>query len=180
MVQRARNQPGVTAIELLIVLAIIAILLSLLIPMFAMVRRKGQIRATETLVSSITAALNQYYTDWDEFPPSTLDYDPNGTSPTVTRLSGPAPDPFSLYKYLNGPTGDGFTARNHHYGPYLKAIPGENLQTTAGELSSWIPGAIRWRTSIARRTCKPAVRRRCAITFRSISIRSDPTAKKIP
>ncbi len=123
---------GVTLIELLVVLAIIAILIALLAPMIGSMRRKAQIRATETLIGSITTALNQYYTDFDEYPASTPDYAANATTPAGTKLLGPAPDANALYFCLNGATGEGFDLNKHHYGPYLKGVPKENLRAVAG------------------------------------------------
>jgi prepilin-type N-terminal cleavage/methylation domain-containing protein len=120
---------GVTLIELLVVLAIIAILMALLVPMIGSIRRKAQIRATETLIASLTTALNQYNQDFDEYPASTPDYAANASTPGATKLLGPVPDAGALYLCLNGPKGDGFEVNKHHYGPYLKGVPKENLRT---------------------------------------------------
>lgn len=122
---------GVTLIELLVVLAIIAILMALLVPVISSIRRKAQIRATETLIASLTTALNRYYSDFDEFPASTPDYAATASTPSATKLAGPAPDAHALYLCLNGTKGDGFDLNAHHYGPYLKGVPKENLRSDA-------------------------------------------------
>jgi len=118
-------------LELLLVISIIGLLVGILLPVLSAVKKRGQIRATQPLIAGISSALNQYYADFDEYPPSTPDYPASGRIPSVTKLSGPATEPDSLYKYLNGPDGEGFTITNsagsRHYGPYMKGLPKENL-----------------------------------------------------
>ena len=62
---------GFTLIELMIVIAIIAILAAILIPNFIRAREEAQYSACESNLKNIATALNMYSTDW------------NGSYPTV-------------------------------------------------------------------------------------------------
>ena len=63
---------GFTLIELMIVIAIIAILAAILIPNFIRARAEAQYSACESNIKNIATALNMYSTDW------------NGSYPTVS------------------------------------------------------------------------------------------------
>ncbi len=63
---------GFTLIELMIVIAIIAILAAILIPNFIRAREEAQYSACESNLKNIATALNMYSTDW------------NGSYPTVS------------------------------------------------------------------------------------------------
>lgn len=93
-----RGDRGVTLVELLVVMAIITILMSLLFPVIASVRKKGRIRATELLINSVDAAVKQYKNDFDDFP--------KGSSNTDLYNS---PDKGNLYLSLCGPNEAGVT-----------------------------------------------------------------------
>src|SRR5690349_19635814 len=92
---KTRRYSGFTVVEMLIVISIIAILMAMLVPVLASVRRRAQIKATRALIDGIQDALGRYYIDFDEYPPS-----------NVAGLNG-AVDPSSLYIYLSGPNGKG-------------------------------------------------------------------------
>jgi prepilin-type N-terminal cleavage/methylation domain-containing protein len=119
---KAHRRPGMSIIEVLVVISIIAILIAMLIPTMSMIRSRAKIRATKALIESISGALNQYLTDFDDYPPS-----------TISKLKGPAPEADSLYKYLCGVNNLGVTANGRHYGPYLPAVPAENIVVKGGQ-----------------------------------------------
>jgi len=59
---------GFTLVELLTVVAIIAILMSLVVGAFTSVRARYQRDATLEVFRAIEAALQQYYSDWGMYP----------------------------------------------------------------------------------------------------------------
>lgn len=58
-----RNKKGFTLIELMIVIAIIAILAAILVPNFLKARAQGQLAACESNLKNIATALEMYATD---------------------------------------------------------------------------------------------------------------------
>jgi prepilin-type N-terminal cleavage/methylation domain-containing protein len=111
-----RLRRGMSIIEMLIVIAVIATLIGILVPTMAMIRGRAKVRTTKALIESISTALQQYLTDFDDYPPG-----------TIAKLKGPAPEAGSLYKYLCGVNNMGITANGKHYGPYLPTVPQENI-----------------------------------------------------
>jgi prepilin-type N-terminal cleavage/methylation domain-containing protein/prepilin-type processing-associated H-X9-DG protein len=64
---------GFTLVELLVVIAVIAILAALLFPVFAAARERGRQAACASNLKQIGTALHLYAQDWEEdFPPSLL------------------------------------------------------------------------------------------------------------
>jgi len=59
-----RNKKGFTLIELMIVIAIIAILAAILVPNFLKARAQGQLAACESNLKNIATALEMYATDY--------------------------------------------------------------------------------------------------------------------
>ncbi len=59
---------GFTLIEMLTVIAIIAILAGMLLPTFGKVKNKAQIAAARSSIQGIVAAINQYYGDYSRYP----------------------------------------------------------------------------------------------------------------
>ena len=96
-----RDSKGFTVIELLIVIAIIAILMGLLMPMIAAVQRSARNKHTKALIVGLSAALQMYKTQFDEFPPSTV------ADPFLNCTPAVPVDNWSLYKYLCGADGRG-------------------------------------------------------------------------
>jgi type II secretion system protein G len=64
------SQRGFTLIEMMIVVAIIAILVSILVPNFIRARAQAQTAACEANLKEIATALELYQTDNDRYPPS--------------------------------------------------------------------------------------------------------------
>jgi len=130
----AGRRDGFTIVELLIVIAIIAILMGLLMPTIAAIRQRSKVAATRTLMEGLTTALNRYYVDFEEYPPSTL------------SLKGGAADPASLYTYLCGKDGRGIVSRGGasgketRYDPYMTVPPELLRRQTDGTvvvMDSW-------------------------------------------
>jgi type II secretion system protein G len=70
MEERASAQAGFTLIEMMIVVAIIAILVSMLVPNFVRARAQAQTAACESNLKEIATALELYQTDNDQYPAS--------------------------------------------------------------------------------------------------------------
>lgn len=60
---------GFTLIELMIVIAIIAILAAILIPNFIRAREEAQLSACESNLKNISTSIEMYSTDWNGFYP---------------------------------------------------------------------------------------------------------------
>ncbi len=65
-----RLRRGFTLIELLVVIAIIALLIGILLPALLLAQKNGYVSATESTMSTISIALEQYHTDFNMYPPS--------------------------------------------------------------------------------------------------------------
>ena len=70
------KKTGFTIIELLTVMSIIVILISLLLPSLAMVRRFAKEVKQRAQFRSISAALEMFHKDWGDYPPSAGTTDP--------------------------------------------------------------------------------------------------------
>jgi len=69
---RRRPRGGFTLLEMLIVIAIIAVLAGITIPAVSAVRRRSQVNETKARMSRIGLALENYSNDFGDFPPSSL------------------------------------------------------------------------------------------------------------
>ena len=67
-----RRSGGFTLIELMIVIAIIAILAAILVPNFIRARAQGQLTACKSNLKNIGTALEMYSTDWSGKYPNPL------------------------------------------------------------------------------------------------------------
>ena len=66
-----KQQKGFTLIELMIVIAIIAILAAILVPNFIRARAQGQLTACKSNLKNVGTALEMYSTDWAGKYPAT-------------------------------------------------------------------------------------------------------------
>jgi prepilin-type N-terminal cleavage/methylation domain-containing protein len=62
------NSRGFTIVELMVVILIIALLMSILLPVVGHVRRAGYIADTQNEMSQLTTAINNYYSDFHAYP----------------------------------------------------------------------------------------------------------------
>src|SRR5207248_8255748 len=68
LLRRRRSRRGFTLTEVLLVVGLIALLMSILIPVVAGVRRRGFEMRTRSLVQKIQSACQVYYADWHAYP----------------------------------------------------------------------------------------------------------------
>jgi prepilin-type N-terminal cleavage/methylation domain-containing protein len=138
MKMSACNRRGFTMLELIMVVAIIAILVALLMPVLGSVQRRAKETATRTFIKSIETAIAAYEFDWGLYPPDGLAApitafkagNPPGGTYTVSNSS-------ALYYYLtspfrvlpNGVKGEVWATKDA--GPYLQ-VPEQNQQTAGG------------------------------------------------
>jgi prepilin-type N-terminal cleavage/methylation domain-containing protein len=66
---RVRNRIGMTLIEILVVISIIAILAGMLLPVIGAVRRRGQVTATVLEIQNLKNAIEQYKHKFGDYPP---------------------------------------------------------------------------------------------------------------
>lgn len=67
---KRKSQRGMTLIEILIVLAIIASLMAFLVPGVTRQLDKSKVQETKIMIGQVTNALNMYYTDCGKYPNS--------------------------------------------------------------------------------------------------------------
>jgi type II secretion system protein G len=101
MNEKTRSQRGFTLIEMMIVVAIIAILVSILVPNFIRARAQAQTAACESNLKEIATALELYETDNDQYPPSnTVNASDTDLQPYLKQTPvDPAAGPTAYYTY---------------------------------------------------------------------------------
>jgi prepilin-type N-terminal cleavage/methylation domain-containing protein len=89
-----KRNSGFTLVEILVVLAIIAILAALLFPAFAKAKENARQTTCQTNLQQISLAVKMYYQDERRYPDSLLDlmgegtkYNYNGTTATIGDCS---------------------------------------------------------------------------------------------
>jgi prepilin-type N-terminal cleavage/methylation domain-containing protein len=91
----SRIRRGFTLIELLVVIAIIALLIAILLPAVLLAQRNAYESSTQSTMSTISIALEQYHTDFNMYPPSSA----VRTSPIYPSSGLPIPVD-AAYDYL--------------------------------------------------------------------------------
>ncbi|MHC4200547.1 MAG: prepilin-type N-terminal cleavage/methylation domain-containing protein [Planctomycetota bacterium] len=123
-----------TAIELMVVIAIILILVGLLVPTISGIRGRARKQTAATRLKGISIALDRHFLDRGFYPPDTgtfagfpkyttmqlgndLCQDNDAQAPALYK-----DDPYTLYKYLCGPEGQGVydATTGRTYGPYIQ------------------------------------------------------------
>src|SRR5438105_3070453 len=66
--RRPAGRSGFTLVELLVVIGIIAVLIGLLFPVIASVRKQARVAETRQQLSGIGMAINAYYADFNAYP----------------------------------------------------------------------------------------------------------------
>jgi type II secretion system protein G len=107
-----RSERGFTLIEMMIVVAIIAILVAILVPNFMRARAQAQTAACEANLKEIATALELYQTDHEQYPDVTSATDVTNTEANLgsylrqTPIDPVAPTGFYTYQVANYDQGD--------------------------------------------------------------------------
>ncbi len=138
MLHKLRSgKSGFTLIELMIVIAIIAILAAILVPNFIRARAQGQLTACKSNLKNIGTALEMYSTDWSgryilngafqaNLTPNylkTIPTCPSAGSDTYTNVytSASIPDAYTIWCSGTNHTGASITQPNY---PQYTAVQG--------------------------------------------------------
>ena len=111
MIQNTKCKHGFTLIELLVVVAILGVLASVGMGQFFTAQKRGRDTQRKESLASIAQALEMYYNDYKQYPPSPLPWggefkDIKGTVYMKQLPKDPA-DNFQYY-YQQGPDGTSF------------------------------------------------------------------------
>lgn len=127
---KCQGQRGFTLIEMMIVVAIIAILVSILVPNFVRARAQAQTSACEGNLKEIATAIELFQTDNDHYPSSgTVDGNNVELQPYLRQTPvDPAAGPGAYYTFTvsNGDTGSA---------AYLIVCPGTHDPGTLQNIS---------------------------------------------
>lgn len=97
------GQRGFTLIEMMIVVAIIAILVAILVPNFMRARAQAQTAACEGNLKEIATALELYQTDHEQYPDTTGATNATSTDPNLGQYLRQTPidpvNPSGFYQY---------------------------------------------------------------------------------
>lgn len=125
-----KKQQGFTLIELMIVVAIIAILAAIALPAYQDYVARSQVSEAMTLSSGAKTAVTEYYAD-------------KGTFPTTNALAGLANDGSITGKYVASVTvgtGGGITALMKSAGSVSAKVAGKTFVLTPADAG----GSITW------------------------------------
>lgn len=102
----SKKERGFTLIEMMIVVAIIAILVAILVPNFIRARAQAQTAACEANIKEIATALELYQTDNDKYPASgTVNSSNVDLSPYLNQTPvDPAAGPGAFYTFTTTST----------------------------------------------------------------------------
>jgi len=124
-----KTKYGFTLVELVIVMAVIALILSIAIPNFRGMQQEGQLTQVEGELSTIKSAVISYWKNHEFEYPANIHTALTGTSPAViTRVLD---DPFktdttnNTYGYITGND----TTFGHYFIVYTKGPRGDTLPT---------------------------------------------------
>lgn len=88
MRHRTTSRRGFSLTELVVVIAIIAVLISIAIPVVSKIRRSAQTANTKNFISQLDGAINRYYSDFHGYP-GPLHYTEIANGGTGPRLNTP-------------------------------------------------------------------------------------------
>lgn len=135
---RHRYERGFTLIEMMVVVAIIAILVSILIPNFIRARAQAQTAACEANVKEIATALELYQTDHQQYPNVSSATDVTNSEPNLAEYLKQTPvDPvnpggfytYQVSNYNQGNASYTITCPGGHDPATLSAIGGSSAKT---------------------------------------------------
>ncbi len=115
MLKQTTNQKGFTLVELVIVMAVIALILSVVIPNLRGMQQEGQITKAESELQTLKTAVVSYWRNNSNAYPANIHSALTGASPTV--ISSVLADPFitdgsnNTYGYVTG--------TDTNFGPYF-------------------------------------------------------------
>jgi len=111
--RNCKSDFGFTLVELLAVIAIIGLLASLALPAISKIRMRARVGAVKAQLAQIETAIEQYYADWDTYPPAGNDWLGDGFFPSEdVGLDGKGPfswdgDSWEVNTNYDGPDEDG-------------------------------------------------------------------------
>ena len=118
-----------TAIELMVVIAIILILVGMLVPTISGIRGRARKQTAATRLKGLSIALDRHFLDRGFYPPDTgrfaayADYATMQLANDLCQDTNTGlDDQYTLYRYLCGPYGQGVYDDNtkRTYGPYIQ------------------------------------------------------------
>jgi general secretion pathway protein G len=141
--KRRDSEAGFTLIELMIVVAIIAILAGILIPNFINARAQAQTSACESNLRAIATAAELYYADQQQYPgggstinANSTSFTPTGGSTYLNNTPRDPADPGATGFYT-------FTDKSSAGNPaYVVSCPGQHMSQTLAKLQGWTSGDL--------------------------------------
>lgn len=119
------NKKGFTLVELIIVMAVIALILSVVIPNLRGMQQEGQSTKAESELQTLKAAVTSYWRHYDNKYPADIDAALVGASPQV--ISTKILDPFNT---ANGTYGYVKEANNEHFIIWTQGPKKDTVQPT--------------------------------------------------